>query len=142
MRLDFDHPQVRDISRAVQTAGGRAYLVGGLIRDRILDVPQEARDYDLEVYGLDGAALRSLLERFGKVNAVGESFTVYKLGDIDISIPRRDSKTGTGHKGFTVTGDPTMTAIEAARRRDFTINALLCDPLTGEVVDPDRKSVV
>ncbi|HVE38340.1 MAG TPA: polynucleotide adenylyltransferase [Planctomycetota bacterium] len=136
MNLQFEHPRVLEISRAVQLAGGRAYLVGGLIRDRILDVPTEARDYDLEVYGLDGAALRTLLERFGRVNAVGESFTVYKIGDIDVSIPRRDSKTGKGHKGFTVMGDPTMSVEEAARRRDFSINAMLCDPLTGEVLDP------
>src|SRR4029453_17144905 len=49
---------------------------------------------------------------------------------------RRDSKTGKGHKGFTVTGDPAMSVEEAARRRDFTINAMLCEPLSGEVVDP------
>jgi tRNA nucleotidyltransferase (CCA-adding enzyme) len=136
MKLQFEHPRVLEISRAVQRAGGRAYLVGGLIRDRILGIPMEARDYDLEVYGLDGAQLRAILERFGRVNAVGESFTVYKIGDIDVSIPRRDSKTGKGHKGFTVTGDPSMTVEEAARRRDFTINAMLCDPLSGELLDP------
>ena len=136
MKLSFDHPRVLDISRAVRSAGGRAYLVGGLVRDRLLGVLHDARDIDLEVYGLEGASLRTLLERFGKVNAVGEAFTVYKVGDIDVSIPRRDSKTGTGHRGFTVTGDPTMTEAEAARRRDFTINAMLCDPLSGDVVDP------
>ncbi len=136
MILSIDHRPVLDLCRAVQAAGGRAYLVGGLVRDRLLGVDGAARDYDLEVYGLDGAALREVLERFGRVNAVGEAFTVYKVGDIDVSIPRRDSKTGSGHKGFTVTGDPSMTVEEAARRRDFTINAMLCDPLTGEVLDP------
>jgi len=136
MKLSFDHPRVLEISRAIRSAGGRAYLVGGLVRDRLLGLGHDARDIDLEVYSLDGVALRTILERFGKVNAVGEAFTVYKVGDIDVSIPRRDSKTGTGHRGFTVTGDPTMTEAEAARRRDFTINALLCDPLSGEVVDP------
>jgi tRNA nucleotidyltransferase (CCA-adding enzyme) len=136
MKLSFDHPKVLALARAVQAAGGRAYLVGGLVRDRLMGTDGEARDHDLEVYGIDGAALRTILQKFGRVNAVGEAFTVYKLGDIDVSIPRRDSKTGTGHKGFTVTGDPTMTVEEAARRRDFTINAMLCDPLTGEVVDP------
>jgi tRNA nucleotidyltransferase (CCA-adding enzyme) len=136
MKLTFDHPRALEICRAVRAAGGRAYLVGGLVRDRLMGVAHDARDIDLEVYGVDGASLRALLERFGKVNAVGEAFTVYKLGDIDVSIPRRDSKTGTGHRGFTVTGDPTMTEDEAARRRDFTINAMLCDPLSGEVADP------
>jgi tRNA nucleotidyltransferase (CCA-adding enzyme) len=136
MNLQIDHPGVLEICRAVSAAGGRAYLVGGLVRDRLLGGTAEARDLDLEVHGLDGAALRAILERFGRVNAVGEAFTVYKLGDIDVSIPRRDSKTGTGHKGFTVTGDPAMSVEDAARRRDFTINAMLCDPLTGAVVDP------
>ena len=136
MKLAFDHPRVLEISRAVRAAGGRAYLVGGLVRDRLMGIDDDARDVDLEVYGLEGAALRALLERFGRVNAVGEAFTVYKIGDIDVSIPRRDSKTGKGHRGFTVTGDPTMTEEEACRRRDFTINAMLCDPLSGEVVDP------
>jgi len=136
MTLSFDHPRVLELCRAVQAAGGRAYLVGGLVRDRLMGSTAEARDYDLEVYGLDGGALRRLLERFGRVNAVGEAFTVYKVGDIDVSIPRRDSKTGSGHKGFTVTGDPSMSVGEAARRRDFTINAMLCDPLSGEVLDP------
>jgi tRNA nucleotidyltransferase (CCA-adding enzyme) len=136
MKLSFDLPRVLEISRAVRSAGGRAYLVGGLVRDRLLGLGQDARDVDLEVFGLDGSALRAILERFGKVNAVGEAFTVYKVGDIDVSLPRRDSKSGTGHRGFTVMGDPTMSEAEAARRRDFTINALLCDPLSGEVVDP------
>ncbi|HLY12652.1 MAG TPA: polynucleotide adenylyltransferase [Planctomycetota bacterium] len=136
MKLSFDHPRVLELSRAVRTAGGRAYLVGGLVRDRLMGLSHDARDIDLEVYGLEGAPLRILLERFGPVNAVGEAFTVYKLGEIDVSIPRRDSKTGPGHRGFTVTGDPTMTESEAARRRDFTINAMLCDPLSGDVVDP------
>jgi tRNA nucleotidyltransferase (CCA-adding enzyme) len=95
-----------------------------------------ARDLDLEVYGIEAETLRKLLGKMGRVDAVGEAFTVYKLGDIDISIPRRDSKTGPGHKGFVITGDPSMTPEEAARRRDFTINAMLADPLTGEVLDP------
>jgi len=136
MKLSIDHPRVLEISRAVGDAGGRAYLVGGLVRDRLMGLGGAARDIDLEVYGLGAGALRSLLERFGTVNAVGEAFTVYKVGEIDVSIPRRDSKTGAGHRGFTVAGDPTMSEAEASRRRDFTINAILCDPLSGDVVDP------
>ncbi|HZE95839.1 MAG TPA: polynucleotide adenylyltransferase [Planctomycetota bacterium] len=136
MALSFDHPPVLAVCTAVKAAGGRAYLVGGTVRDRLMGSTADARDYDLEVYGLDGAALRAVLQNFGRVNTVGEAFTVYKIGDIDVSIPRRDSKTGDGHKGFTVVGDPTMTIEEAARRRDFTINAILVDPLSGEILDP------
>src|SRR5205085_5703317 len=72
---------------------------------------------------------------FGNVEAVGESFAVLKMGGLDISIPRRDSKTGAKHKDFKIEGDPTMTIEEAARRRDFTINAFAYDPLTGELID-------
>jgi len=136
MRLSFDVPRVQAICRALKAAGGRALLVGGVVRDAIRGVGGDGRDLDLEVYGVEGPALRAILEPFGKVDAVGEAFTVYKIGDLDVSIPRRDSKTGKGHKGFTVTGDPSMTVEEAARRRDFTVNAILCDPLTGEVIDP------
>ncbi len=80
--------------------------------------------------------LRALLDRFGNVNTVGESFTVYKVGDLDVSIPRRESKVGRGHRGFEVIGDPTLTIREAARRRDFTINAISWDPLEDTYEDP------
>ena len=93
-------------------------------------------DVDLEVFGVPGDRLRTLLEAFGRVEAVGESFQVYKIGDIDVSLPRRDSKAGRGHRGFVVAGDPDMSIEEAARRRDFTINAISWDPLTDEYFDP------
>lgn len=122
------------IARAVRDAGGRALIVGGWVRDRLLGRP--SKDIDLEVYGIDAGALRPLLERFGSVNAVGESFTVYKVAGIDVALPRRESKIGRGHRGFEVHGDPTMTPQEAVRRRDFTINAISWDPLTEEYEDP------
>src|SRR5205823_3488023 len=75
-------------------------------------------------------------EDVGRVEAVGDSFQVYKLGAIDASVPRRDSKSGRGHRGFVVEGDPHMSIEEAARRRDFTINAISFDPLTNEYFDP------
>jgi tRNA nucleotidyltransferase (CCA-adding enzyme) len=127
-------PLVRAIAGAVAARGGRALIVGGWVRDRLMG--RLSKDVDLEVFGLPADALRALLEQFGNVNTVGESFTVYKLGDVDVSIPRRDSKTGRGHRGFSVEGDPTMSVEEAARRRDFTINAIALDPLTAAHIDP------
>jgi tRNA nucleotidyltransferase (CCA-adding enzyme) len=123
-----------EIARAVRDAGGRALVVGGWVRDRLLGRP--SKDVDLEVYGLDAARLRDVLARFGPVNAVGESFTVYKVAGVDVALPRRESKVGRGHRGFEVTGDPHMTPEQAARRRDFTINAIAWDPLSQEYVDP------
>src|SRR6185436_14791711 len=123
-----------EIARAVQRAGGRALVVGGWVRDHLLE--RESKDIDIEVFGVDAADLRTLLESLGRVETVGESFQVYKCGDIDVSLPRRESKAGRGHRGFVVTGDPAMSIEDAARRRDFTINAISYDPLTGEYLDP------
>lgn len=123
------------LARAVAEAGGRALLVGGCVRDRLLG--REVKDWDVEVYGVEPSHLRELLARFGRVNVVGEAFTVYKLGlDLDVSLPRRERKTGRGHRGFFIEGDPHMSIGEAARRRDFTVNAVLEDPLDGEIIDP------
>jgi tRNA nucleotidyltransferase (CCA-adding enzyme) len=123
------------LAHAIRDQGGRALLVGGCVRDELMGVP--AKDWDLEVYGLVPERLREQLDRLGTVNVVGESFTVYKLGpDLDVSIPRRERKSGRGHRGFVVEGDPSMEVAEATRRRDFTINAILKDPLTGELIDP------
>ena len=127
--------KVSSLARAIQEAGGRALLVGGCVRDALMGTTP--KDWDLEVYNLDAARLREVLDQFGPVNVVGESFTVYKLGQhLDVSMPRRERKTARGHKGFVIEGDPSMSVEEATRRRDFTINAILQDPLTGELIDP------
>ena len=127
-------PVAMGIARAVRDAGGRALIVGGWVRDRLRGVT--AKDLDLEVYHLPADQLKTLLGRFGSVNTVGESFTVYKVAGIDVALPRRESRTGRGHRGFEVVGDPGLSFTEAARRRDFTINAMAWDPLTGEYLDP------
>lgn len=123
-----------DLARAVRDAGGRAVIVGGWVRDRLIGLP--AKDLDIEVFGIPGDQLKELLERFGRVDTVGEAFTVYKIAGIDVSLPRRESKIGRGHKGFRVEGDPALPFKDAARRRDFTINAISWDPLADELIDP------
>jgi tRNA nucleotidyltransferase (CCA-adding enzyme) len=145
-------PEVLRLCETVRKAGGRAMLVGGTVRDRLLGL--ECEDFDVEVYGLEPEHLRKVLEHIGRVNTVGEHFSVYKLVffsprtegqpgerfEIDVSVPRRESKSGRGHRGFVIEGDPAMTFEEATRRRDFTINAILYDPLSDETVDPYRGS--
>ncbi len=127
--------KVISLAQAVHNAGGRALLVGGCVRDLLMG--QEPKDWDVEVHGVEPAELRALLDQFGPVNVVGEAFTVYKLGlDLDVSLPRRERKSGRGHRAFVIEGDPAMTIEDAARRRDFTVNAILQDPLTGEIIDP------
>ena len=126
--------KIVQLAEIVKQSGGRAMLVGGCVRDELMGV--EPKDFDLEIYGIEPAKLREILDSFGKVDAVGEAFTVYKIGqDLDVALPRRERKIGRGHKGFVVEGDPQMSFEEAARRRDFTINAILKDVLTGEIID-------
>lgn len=134
-------PLALDIVRAVRHAGGRAFIVGGWVRDRLRG--ESSKDVDIEVYGIRQDDLPQLLAPLGRVEPVGQSFPVYKVarpGDganaIDVALPRRESKRGRGHKAFDVEGDPFMSPAEAARRRDFTINAVSWDPVADEYLDP------
>ena len=124
------------VCRDVRDAGGRALLVGGSVRDALLD--HDLKDLDFEVYGLAPDDLVAVLERRFRLDLVGRSFGVVKLKglDIDVALPRRESKRGLGHRGFEVHSDPHMPFDEAARRRDFTVNAMGWDLLTSELLDP------
>jgi tRNA nucleotidyltransferase (CCA-adding enzyme) len=140
MKLDLPPGLVRLLAD-LRAAGGRPFVVGGAVRDTLLGLPVE--DFDVEVFGLPGERLEALLAAHGRVDAVGQAFRVYKLsgvegleGALDVALPRRDSKVGAGHRGIAVEGDPFLPVEEAARRRDFTVNAMLLDAATGELVDP------
>lgn len=138
-------PSSRRLSRAldrlcreVRAAGGRALVVGGSVRDAALGC--EAKDIDVEVYGLAPARLEALLGQLFPIDLVGKAFGVLKVKGlpIDVALPRRESKAGLGHRGFEVASDPWMSTEEAQARRDFTINAMYLDPLTGELIDHFR----
>jgi len=124
------------LCRLVRSENGRALLVGGCVRDLLLE--RESKDFDVEVFGIEPDRLIELLSGTFNLDLVGRDFGVIKLKDlpVDVSIPRRENKRGLGHQGFEIHSDPTMTVTEAAERRDFTINALSLDPLTCELFDP------
>ncbi|HCC83286.1 TPA: hypothetical protein DEP96_00380 [Candidatus Uhrbacteria bacterium] len=126
------------VAEAFKAAGGRALMVGGSVRDLLLG--EIFHDLDLEVYGLSADDVEFIASRFGEVGTVGKAFAIVKLVadgvDIDLALPRRDSKVGEGHRGFIVEADPHLSPVDAARRRDFTINAIAADPLTGAIIDP------
>ena len=124
------------VAELLKNAGGRALLVGGCVRDGLLGIP--AKDIDMEVYGLEVDAVEASLTPHFRLDTVGRSFGVLILKgqNIDLALPRRESKIGPRHTDFKVEGDPTMSPREAASRRDFTINAISFDPLTGELLDP------
>ena len=135
---------IQEIAQAVDAAGGKTYYIGGFVRDKLMTVSDTAsngdvlgKDVDIEVHGLQPEALRELLSRFGEVITIGKSFGVYAIKghDIDIAVPRKERNTGRGHRDFEIYTDPFLGVEAAAKRRDFTINALMQDVLTGEIVD-------
>lgn len=123
------------IAQRVAEKGGTAYYVGGWVRDRLMGIPN--KDVDMEVHGIAPAVLREILEGFGERITVGESFGVYTLKgySIDIAMPRRETVRGLGHRDFDICVDPFAGTRAAAMRRDFTVNALMQNVLTGEIVD-------
>lgn len=134
---DGDLAELRRLFEATRERGGRALLVGGCVRDALLG--RKTKDYDVELYGLSAEQIEALLRELNfRFNAAGKSFGVFKLHGVpvDIALPRRESKRGSGHRGFFVEGDPKMSIRDAAARRDFTVNSMYFDPLTGELIDP------
>jgi len=130
---------VQVIAERISTIGGTALLVGGSVRDQLLNRP--IKDIDIEVYHLpDWGILKSVLSDLGSLNEVGQSFAVLKLTtseyEVDLSFPRLDSKIDKGHRGFEVQYDPNLSFSIAASRRDFTINSMGFNPLTKEFFDP------
>lgn len=136
LKLPEDLRAMLDAVRRV----GRPRLVGGGVRDWLLGI--EPKDFDVEVAGVSFEELHRALAPFGSTDVVGRSFGVIKVrsrasgAEYDFSLPRRESKTGAGHRGFAVEPDPRLSDAEAAARRDFTVNAIALDPFSGEMIDP------
>lgn len=133
--------EVERLFPACEKAGGRALMVGGSVRDACLGKSlREIKDIDIEVHRLQLTDLLAILKKFGRVDEVGKSFGVLKLRvknwDLDVSIPRRDRQDGTKHTDIRAEADPFLGEVEAARRRDLTINAIGYDPLQKVFVDP------
>lgn len=123
------------IAYMVGEKGGRAFYVGGFVRDKILGI--DNKDVDMEVHGIKPEELLDILTEVGEPLSYGRSFGIYSLRghDIDVAMPRRERAIGKGHRDFEVLLDPFIGTEAAARRRDFTINAIMEDVLTGELVD-------
>ena len=124
------------IAKIVKEKGGRTYYVGGFVRDKLMGI--ENKDVDIEVHGISPETLYEILKSFGEALSFGKSFGIFSLKgyDIDIAMPRSERKTGLGHRDFEVQIDPFIGEEKAASRRDFTMNAIMQDVLTGEIVDP------
>lgn len=131
--------RVRDI---LSPHTSRAYLVGGVVRDILLGklratglkakFKPEKTDFDIEIYDIEPAKFDALMNENG-ASGVGKSYFVYKFENFDLSLPRTESKVGDGHKAFEVSycNDEK----QASKRRDFTINSMMINIFSGEILD-------
>ncbi len=137
MEMKHINPFVAEVCEHLRAAGGRALLAGGCVRDMLLGL--NPSDFDIEVYGLSMDKVQQVLARMGRCEQVGKSFGVIKLWrrntEVDIALPRRERKSGPGHRGFDVEVDPNLSPKAASRRRDFTINAMMFDVTNGRLLD-------
>ena len=125
----------KQIAQLVKEKGGRTFYVGGYVRDKLLNI--ENKDVDIEIHGINEEQLQDILKQVGDPISYGKSFGVYSLKghNIDIALPRSEKAIGKGHKDFKIDVDPFIGCKRAARRRDITINALMQDVLTDEILD-------
>ena len=133
--MSKDIQMARQLALLVQARGGRAYYVGGFVRDSLLG--EAGKDIDIEVHGITPDRLKEILDSLGQRITIGESFGVFNLKGyaLDIAMPRKEKMRGQGHRDFDIFVDPFIGTESAARRRDFTFNALMQDVLTGEIID-------
>ena len=127
---------IAEIAARVHEQGGRALLVGGRVRDGLLGI--HCYDIDCEIHGIAPDVLKGILGEFGEIDETGSAYGIFTLkgAGLDFALPRKERRTGPGHKDFEVMVDPFLSPEEAAKRRDFTVNAIMRDALTGEYVDP------
>ena len=130
-----DQKMAREVARQVSEKGGRTFYVGGFVRDALIH--RENKDVDIEVHGVSPKCLEEILDSLGQRMTIGESFGIFGLKgySLDIAMPRKEEARGQSHKDFDIFVDPFIGTEAAARRRDFTFNALMQDVLTDEIVD-------
>ena len=129
-KVEKDLEMARRMAGTAAERGGRVYFVGGFVRDGVMG--RESKDVDIEIHGMTADAVRGMLGEIGPWKEMGASFGVFGLRGytLDIALPRRG-----GGKGEDADIDPFMGVEEAARRRDFTMNAMMRDALTGTLID-------
>ena len=125
-------PFLAAIVNALDAAGGSAYLIGGAVRDLLIDC--DVKDLDIEIHGLELRHVEKILSTFGPIDFVGKSFGVLRVHplNIDWSLPRTDS---VGRKPE-VSIDPFMSIEKALKRRDLTMNAMAINMKTFQFIDP------
>lgn len=137
------HPTLKSIVNDIIGKEGVPFLVGGAVLDLLCG--GTIKDWDIEVFHISYYDLVNLLNSYGEPNIIGNRFGIVKLKvddlDLEFSIPRKESKIGVNHKDFDIQLMPKLSIKEAAKRRDFTINALYLNLETKELLDPTGRGL-
>ena len=125
----------KDFIERIQSIGGRAYLVGGAVRDQLRGVEPKDRDYCIT-----GITEERFVKQFPNAKKVGAAFPVFLIRidgiQCEVAFARREKKSGVGYRGFTVAFDPSVDIVADLYRRDTTINAIAVDLSTNTLIDP------
>jgi tRNA nucleotidyltransferase (CCA-adding enzyme) len=137
--LSATDPAVWNAYQALRNAGGQVYVVGGAVRDALLQ--KEPKDIDLMVTGVPSEQVNHVLENLpGRVDLTGKSFGVYRYNvkghEVEIALPRTERSTGDRRVDFDVTVDHDLPVEDDLLRRDFTVNSMAVDLDSGRLVDP------
>lgn len=127
--------EIKRIAKIIEQNGGRLYLVGGAVRDSLLNRPIYDKDYCIT--GIDKD---KFIELFPKAIPRGKAFEVFDLEGCEFALARTEKKTGKGHKNFEITTNKNITIEEDLKRRDLSINAIAKDVLTNEIIDPFNRN--
>jgi len=122
--------ELKEIIEFLKPYTKRAYLVGGAVRDILMN--KTPTDFDIEIYDITPEKFEKLMNQLS-AKGVGKNFFVYKYKNFDLSLPRIENKISKGHTGFEV--KITQNEKEASLRRDFTINAIMINIFTNEILD-------
>ncbi len=109
----------------------KTYIVGGAVRDRLLGLPVNDRDWVVV-----GGTPEMMVE--AGYTPVGRDFPVFLHPHTheEYALARTERKSGRGYQGFTVFASPEVTLEQDLARRDLTINAIAEDPASGALIDP------
>lgn len=123
--------KIEEIATLIKQSGGNTYLVGGAVRDAILNKPIKDEDYCIT-----GFTSEKFLQLFPNAKVRGKAFEVFDLEGKEFALARRETKIGKGHKEFVIETNEEITIEEDLKRRDITINSIAQDVLTKEIIDP------
>lgn len=123
--------KIKEIANKIKNAGGNLYLVGGAVRDKILE--KKVVDCDYCVTGFSSYEFENL---FPNAHIRGKSFPVHDMENCEFALARKERKLKEGHKGFEIDANKEITIEEDLARRDITINSIAEEVLTGKIIDP------